>query len=133
MTGPDTALIRCAGAIVFDASGRLLLVRRGNEPSRGLWSEPSGRCEPGETAAATCVREAREETGLEVRVVRPAGSVRFGRYVVDGFVCDIVGGQARPGDDADELCWVTRAELAGLALVPDLEAVLASWDCLPRC
>ena len=55
---------------MFDASGRLLLVRRGNEPSRGLWCEPSGRCEPGEPAEQACVRETREETGLDVRVVR---------------------------------------------------------------
>ena len=125
-------LVRCAGAIVFDASGRLLLVRRGNEPSRGLWCEPSGRCEPGESAADACVREAREETGLEVRVLRPAGSVRLGRYVIDDFICEVVGGTAAAGDDADELRWVTRAELAQLSLVPDLEQILASWQCLPR-
>ena len=117
---------------MFDASGRLLLVRRGNEPSRGLWCEPSGRCEPGESAAVACVREAREETGLEVRVVRPAGSVRLGSYVIDDFVCEVTGGRACAGDDADELRWVTRAELAQLPLVPELEAILASWQCLPR-
>ena len=124
--------VQCAGAIVFDASGRLLLVRRGNEPSRGLWCEPSGRCEPGESSAQACVRETREETGLDVRVVRPAGSVRIGDYVIDDFVCELVGGTAVAGDDADELRWVTRAELARLPLVPDLEAILASWGCLPR-
>ncbi len=127
-----SAAVPCAGAIIFDASGRLLLVRRGNEPSRGLWCEPSGRCEPGEAAAEACVRETREETGLDVRVVRAAGSVRIGNYVIDDFVCEIVGGTAIAGDDADELRWVTRAELAQLPLVPDLEEILASWDCLPR-
>jgi len=127
-----TELVRCAGAIVFDASGRLLLVRRGNEPSRGLWCEPSGRCEPGEPALDACVREAREETGLDVRVLRPAGSVQLGRYVIDDFVCEVVGGRERAGDDAAEVRWVTRAELTRLPLVADLEAVLASWDCLPR-
>ena len=128
----ESELVRCAGAIVFDASGRLLLVRRGNEPSRGLWCEPSGRCDPGEPAAEACVREAREETGLDVRVLRPAGSVRIGRYLIDDFVCEVVGGTAAAGDDADELRWVTRAELAQLPLVPDLEQILASWRCLPR-
>jgi len=128
----DTEVVRCAGAIVFDASGRLLLVRRRNEPSRDLWCEPSGRCEPGESTADTCVREAREETGLEVRVERRAGSVRVGHYLIDDFVCAVVGGRERAGDDAAELRWVTRAELARLPLVADLEAILASWDCLPR-
>ena len=128
----ESELVRCAGAIVFDASGRLLLVRRGNEPSRGLWCEPSGRCDPGESAAEACVREAREETGLDVRVVRPAGSVRIGKYLIDDFVCEVVGGRERAGDDAAEVRWVTRAELTHLPLVADLESILASWDCLPR-
>jgi 8-oxo-dGTP diphosphatase len=128
----ESELVRCAGAIVFDTSGRLLLVRRGHEPSRDLWCEPSGRCEPGESASDACVREAREETGLDVRVVRPAGSVRIGRYVIDDFVCEVVGGRERAGDDAAELRWVTRAELAQLPLVADLEAILAAWNCLPR-
>lgn len=124
--------MRCAGAIVFDAAGRLLLVRRGNAPSRGLWCEPSGRCEPGEDAAQACVRETREETGLVVRVLRPVGSVTFGRYLIEDFECEVVGGTAAAGDDADEVRWVTRAELSRLPLVPELEAVLASWGCLPR-
>ncbi len=124
--------VRCAGAIVFDEAGRLLLVRRGNEPLRGRWCEPSGRCEPGESARDACVRETREETGLDVRVVRPAGTVRVGAYLIEDFVCSVVRGSARAGDDAAEVRWVTRAELAQLPLVPGLEAILTSWQCLPR-
>lgn len=132
MTDGGSDLVRCAGAVVFDAAGRLLLVRRGNAPSRGLWCEPSGRCEPGESAEQACVREAREETGLTVRVVRPVGAVRVGRYLIEDFLCEVVGGTLAAGDDADELRWVTRADLAQLPLVADLEAVLADWGCLPR-
>ena len=129
-TGPD--VVRCAGAIVFDVAGRLLLVRRGHEPSKGLWCEPSGRCEPGESAEQACVREAREETGLDVRVVRPVGSVQVGAYLVEDFLCELVGGTAVAGDDADQVRWVDRAELATLPLVADLEALLSRWECLPR-
>lgn len=128
----DGRTVRCAGAIVFDGAGRLLLVRRHNEPSRGLWCEPSGRCEDGETASQACVREAREETGLEVRVTRRVGHVVVGRYLIEDFHCEVVGGVAVAGDDADELRWVTRAELAELPLVDDLERILTDWDCLPR-
>lgn len=124
--------MHCAGAIVFDEAGRLLLVRRAHEPSRGLWCEPSGRREDGESAAEACVRETREETGLTVRVVHPVGSVRVGDYLIDDFRCEVVGGTAAAGDDAAELRWVTRAELAGLPLVDGLEQILAGWGCLPR-
>ena len=65
----------CAGGIVFDAGARLLLVRRGQAPSAGSWSVPGGRCLPGESPAAACVREVAEETGLRVEVVRYAGRV----------------------------------------------------------
>ena len=130
------SVVRCAGAIVFDESGRLLLVRRRNEPSRGAWCEPSGRCEPGETPEQACVREAREESGLEVRVIRRLGAVRVPHdevdYVIEDYLCEVVGGSLEAGDDADEVRWVTRAELADLPLVPDLIDVLQSWDCLPR-
>lgn len=127
----------CAGAIVHDAASRLLLIRRARPPSPGLWSIPGGRCEAGESAAAACVREVAEETGLIVEVVRLAGRVeRDGPagvvYVIDDFVCRRVGGELRAGDDAADVRWCRRAELAGLPLVPGLVEALTEWDALPR-
>ncbi len=127
----------CAGGIVFDAAGRLLLVERGRPPSLGCWSVPGGHCLPGETAAAACVRELAEETGLLVQVLRSAGRVRRSGesgivYDIEDFVCRAVGGALRAGDDASEVRWVSSAELAEVPLVPGLLESLASWDLLPR-
>jgi 8-oxo-dGTP diphosphatase len=126
----------CAGAIVFDAAGRLLVIRRGRPPWPDSWSIPGGRCRPGESAAAACVREVAEETGLVVEVVRLAGhvdrDVPDGRvYAIDDFVCAVTGGRLRAGDDAAEARWVDRAELAALPLVPELLAALTQWQALP--
>ena len=66
---------RCVGGIVHDVAGRLLVIRRGHEPGRGLWSLPGGRVEPGETDAQAVVREMREETGLDVRPGPLVGTV----------------------------------------------------------
>jgi 8-oxo-dGTP diphosphatase len=126
----------CAGAIVFDAAGRLLVIQRGRPPWPGLWSIPGGRCRPGEAAAEACVREVAEETGLVAQVVRLAGHVDRdgpdGRvYVIDDFVCEVTGGRLRAGDDAAEARWVDRAELAALPLVPGLLAALTQWQVLP--
>jgi 8-oxo-dGTP diphosphatase len=138
MTGSASIPIPCAAGIVFDAAGRLLLIRRGRPPAAGSWSVPGGRCLPDEPAPAACVREVAEETGLVVRVERLAGTVQRdapGGVVFDiaDFVCTVVGPTGlTAGDDASEARWVTRSELAALPLVPLLAETLQRWDCLPR-
>jgi 8-oxo-dGTP diphosphatase len=105
-----------AGAVVQDADARLLVVRRGRAPAAGRWSLPGGRVERGERAADTVVREVAEETGLEVEVTSFVGfseAIHHDHHVVIlDFLAVVVGGQLRPGDDAAEVAWVTRAELA---------------------
>ena len=121
--------VPCAGGIVFDDARRLLLIQRGTPPGSGLWSIPGGRCEPGEPPEAACVREVAEETGLRVHVERHAGRVE--RDGPGGFVCSVVGGLLRAGDDAADVRWVTAAELGSLELVPGLLAALTDWQTLP--
>lgn len=127
---------RCAGAIVFDADRRLLLVRRGRPPDQGAWTVPGGRCLVGEDERVACVRETAEETGLSVRVLRLAGRVeRDGpadtQYDIADYVCQVLGGSLQPGDDADDVRWVTHAELTGLRLSPGLLDTLSEWGLLP--
>jgi len=139
--GPDPVveLVPCVGAVVVH-QGRLLVVRRGQEPGRGLWSVPGGRVEAGESLAAACEREVREETGIDVvagRVVgrleraAPSGST----YVIDDLACtlpDPDGPAPEPvaGDDADDARWVTRAELEALPRTPQLLELLDAWTAL---
>lgn len=131
--------VPCAGAVVRDRAGRLLLVRRGREPGRGLWSVPGGRVEPGESGPVAAVREVREETGLEVRVTRLAGVVeRPGPnrqvYVIEDYVADLAPGEdpdlVRPGDDADAVGWFSTSEARRLRCVEGLLDTLAGWDVL---
>ena len=127
----------CAGALVFDAAGRLLVVRRLRDPERGRWSVPGGKCEPGESTAAACVREVAEETGLGVAVDRLVGSVELlapdgAIFAVDDFVCSVVGGSIIAGSDAAEARWVTGDEFAALELVTGLADTLGRWGLLPR-
>lgn len=113
-------LVVCAGAVVLDDVGRLLLIRRGRAPSAGLWSVPGGRVEPGESAAEAAAREVREETGLDVRVGALLATVEIGDYLVHDFAAEVVGGELRAGDDATDVRWCTFDEAALLPLTPGL-------------
>ncbi|MDQ3154468.1 MAG: NUDIX domain-containing protein [Actinomycetota bacterium] len=136
MTSPRLRRVRCVGAVVHDERGRLLLVRRANEPGRGCWSLPGGRVETGESGDRAVVREVAEETGLTVAVGRHVGSVEREApdgtvYDIHDFACRPLGGILRPGDDADEARWCDAAAMTSLPLVTGLVDVLAEWGCLP--
>ncbi len=130
-----TVRIRCAGAVVFDGQGRLLLVRRGREPDAGRWTLPGGRCEAAEPGAAAAVREVREETGLEVVSVQLIGQIdRQGPgpsvYAIEDFRCALVGGELRAGDDAADARFVPVGELPALPLTSGLLDTLRDWKVL---
>jgi mutator protein MutT len=114
---PLAPLVGVGAVIVED--GRVLLVRRGNEPMKGHWTLPGGLLELGESLTNGVIREVREETGLNVEVVelielldrihRDETRVRY-HYVIADYLCRVVGGQLQAASDADAVRWVERAE-----------------------
>jgi ADP-ribose pyrophosphatase YjhB (NUDIX family) len=132
--------IRCVGGVTHDTEGRLLLVKRGHEPGKGLWSIPGGRVEPGESDTEAVARELLEETGLTVVTGRLVGTVtrpaEAGLYEIHDYECQVTGGALAPGDDAAEVAWIDlaifttleRTNLLTLGLAPTLR----DWDMLPR-
>jgi 8-oxo-dGTP diphosphatase len=64
---------RTATAIMIYPKNKILLIKRSTTPFVGYWALPGGRSEPGEPVEQTVVREVKEETGIEVRVVRKVG------------------------------------------------------------
>lgn len=124
-----------AGAIVHDDDGRVLLVRRANDPGAGRWSIPAGRLDPGETAAQAAAREVREETGLEVEVGEVAWQVDLRTedrwFPVIDFLATVVGGELRPGDDATEVRWVDGPTYRTLDVVESVDTMLRTLGLLP--
>ena len=113
------------GAVVF-REDRVLLIRRGQAPSKNLWAIPGGSVEIGETLQQAAEREILEETGIRIRAARPiyifdvierdeSESIRF-HYVIIDLSAEYVSGELSAGDDAVEARWVSAEEINGLAV-----------------
>jgi ADP-ribose pyrophosphatase YjhB (NUDIX family) len=118
--------------IVFIRRGnQVLLVKRGNDPKKGLWVLPAGFMEWDEDPQAAARREALEETGLVIRIER---LLDVFHTPDDGGLADIViayeasisGGELRAGDDAEAAGWFTQDNLPPLAFLPT-ERIVARW------
>jgi 8-oxo-dGTP diphosphatase len=117
------------GAVVLSGD-RVLLVRRGGQPSSGKWSLPGGGLELGETTVQGIERELAEECGLRVRVaglagvldrvVRDAeGRVRYHWVLVD-FLAYPDSEEICAGSDAAEARWVPITEVSTLDVTDGL-------------
>ena len=75
---------KTATAIIPFPLNKILLVKRDTVPFKSYWALPGGRMDPGETVEQTIIREVKEETGLDVTVVR-----QIGEYVEKGLKDDV--------------------------------------------
>lgn len=126
------------GAIVAQ-NNRVALVLRGAQPSKGEWSIPGGLVNVGETLKDASIREALEETNLEVEPTRlvelverifrdDSGRVQY-HYVLADFLCSVRGGRLIAGSDALDAKWFHRNELQQLNLADiTLQVILKGLD-----
>ena len=110
-----------AVGVVCLRGDEVLLIRRGTPPRMGEWSLPGGRIEPGERAVDAALRELREETGVEARIIGLIDVVdglfpEAGRhYVLIDYVAEWTGGEPVAGDDAaDAVFMPVQAAMAAV-------------------
>ncbi len=104
------------GAAVVNDEGKLLLIQRADS---GVWLYPTGWCDIGYSAPEVVVKEVREETGIDVEVVRLIGvldGLQLGQSRVPLysliFFCRAVGGTLRPHElECLDAGWFARDEL----------------------
>jgi len=137
---PERPLIG-VGVLIRDGD-RYLLVRRAAEPDAGLWSIPGGLVELGERVEEAAVREALEETGLEVEIRDllgvvdkierdDAGRIRFHFVIVD-YLAEVKGGSLKASSDALEARWVRAEEFPKYRLSPTLVKLLRDIGLYPE-
>ena len=93
-------------AIIPYPNNQILLIKRNTRPFVGYWALPGGRMDPGETIDQTVVREVKEETGLEAKIVQIVGEyVEKGikddvdyEYYPTCFVVEPIGGELKKQD-----------------------------------
>ena len=107
-----------AAALVRNKEGDILLVKRGKEPGKGKWALPSGFIEIDETPEKACLRELKEETGLNGEIVRLIGvysqrSLLYRNVLIIGYEVE-ARGKLSPGSDS------LRAEFFPFDKLPDI-------------
>lgn len=125
---PERPLVG-VGVLIRDGD-RYLMVKRGAEPDAGLWSIPGGLVEVGEGTSDAAVREAKEETGLDVDIMEVLGVVdkivrdedRRVKYhfVIIDYLAEARDGSMRAASDALEARWVNAEEITDYELTPTL-------------
>jgi ADP-ribose pyrophosphatase YjhB (NUDIX family) len=121
---PDQPVVGIGVVIVN--KGKLALAKRGNEPGKGKWTIPGGLVELGENILHTVIREAKEETCLDVvdpKLLDVVDTVTFDaegkimyHYVIVDYFVKVKGGELRAESDVVELHWVPLDEVENYVL-----------------
>ncbi|MBR5959540.1 MAG: NUDIX domain-containing protein [Clostridia bacterium] len=120
LTGPRKLILNCSG-VVIEKDGKVLFQRRADN---GKWGLIGGLVEMNETYAQAAVREAREETGLEVKLTGFLGIFHNhdmvwangdAAHVISAmYTAEIVSGEPRIDEESFELCFFGKDEMPEL-------------------
>jgi 8-oxo-dGTP diphosphatase len=122
------------GAVLRNARGEVLLIRRSNPPRQHEWSLPGGKVEFGEPLRAALLREIREETGLEIEILGlidvaelisgESGAGNDMHYVLVDFSARALSGEPVPATDVREARWFTMDEVANMSLWSETRRII---------
>lgn len=114
--------INVAAAVIVD-NGRILAGQRGHGELAGGWEFPGGKLEPGESARDACVREVREELGVEVTDVAPFVSLDYEypsfHMHLETFTCRLAEPDRQLSSDEHlDLRWLGSDDLGSVDWLP---------------
>jgi 8-oxo-dGTP diphosphatase len=111
---------KVAAAVLVQQNGSILLARRIFNPNKGEWTLPAGFVDAREDPEQAAIRECFEETGLDVKITKLRGIIsgrehERGADMVIVYDADIIGGELRAGDDADQVSFFPLDQLPPIA------------------
>jgi 8-oxo-dGTP diphosphatase len=117
--------------ILNDDKSKILLIKRGSEAYHGMWGLVSGTVDWGEEVEEAIIREAKEETNLDIEIVKFVGKYydKKGRHPTKTMIClphicKVAGGELKPGSDALDARWFSLEELKDMELAFDHKQML---------
>ncbi len=132
MPKPVTPLLTVDAVILFNRNQDLILIRRKNPPFLGELALPGGFVDVGESVEQACIREAKEETNIDVKIVKLIGVFSEpnrdprGHTVSIAFLCAPLTEKEEPKalDDAASLEIIPLAKFAPLKLAFDHKDII---------
>ena len=141
MTAPVKDAVSAGGVVWRSGGGDLIEIVLCGRRSEALWGLPKGTPDPGESVEQTALREVEEETGLQVRLGEPIGTIEYWftaggvRYHkrVHHWLMEPVGGDVSGHDhEFDDVEWLEIGEAKARATYENERKMIAEADRLLR-
>ena len=134
MSKPVSPLLTVDAVILLNNKKDIVLIRRKNPPFQGQFALPGGFVDIGETVENACIREVKEETNINVKILKLIGVFSDpkrdprGHTVTVAFLCAPLTKEEKPKalDDAADLEIVSIKELSSLELAFDHMKIITS-------
>lgn len=123
---------------IIVSDDKVVLIKRLNDPYKDSWALPGGFVEYGECVEDATIREAKEETSLDVSIEELVGVYSDpnrdprGHTVSVVYKCSIVGGQLDSNSDAKDAKFFTVDEIKKINLAFDHESILKDAKILDK-
>ena len=134
MPKPTTPLLTVDAVILVNNKSALVLIRRKNPPFQGEIALPGGFVDVGETVENACIREAKEETNINIKIIKLIGVFSDpkrdprGHNITIGFLCEPLTDNEKPKamDDAAALEIIPLLKISSLKLAFDHKEIIES-------
>ena len=116
-------------AVIAEMDGKIVMIRRDNEPGRGKWTIPGGFVDRGEVVEEAAVREFLEETGLKAEVTELVGvySRQDDANILVVYGGKVIGGELAAGQETQEAGLFDLESLPPLAFERDV-GIIQQWQ-----